>query len=160
MLWGIGGCERYHHKLHHNDIPTGNHLEDDVGPIEPTQAELDSVNNIDTAYHVAIPGAISIQTLVCNITAKGANFKTVALVDSGSNITCIDEDYAKELKLTVLSTELFTFQVNLASLYFNLHQSTICALKYSKDGHTKTKLIKHPSLIGQNIKKIFPISRM
>jgi hypothetical protein len=106
MLCGIGGCERYHHKLLHNDIPTGNHLEDDFGPVEPTQAELDSVNNIDTAYHVATPGAISIQTLVCNITAKGANFKTVALVDSGSNITCIDEDYAKELKLTVLSTRV------------------------------------------------------
>ena len=50
---------------------------------------------------VAAPGTISIQTLVCNVTSNGMNHKTVALIDTGSTMTCIDADFAKELKLPI-----------------------------------------------------------
>ena len=44
--------------------------------------------------HLAKKGAISLQTLVCNIAVKSGNLRTVALLDTGSTMTVIDEDFA------------------------------------------------------------------
>jgi len=52
-------------------------------------------------YHVASPGSISLQTVICHISNKGASFPIIALLDSGSNSTMINESLAKNLRLPV-----------------------------------------------------------
>jgi hypothetical protein len=54
-----------------------------------------------TIMRLARPGAVSVQTLVCNVGKKAgrSQIKTVVMLDSGSNTTCVDEDVAEQLKL-------------------------------------------------------------
>jgi hypothetical protein len=106
---GINGCTYYHHPTLHRDAASvnfnGTQIEDEFMPPLPSAEELETLNN----YKIARDGSISIQTLVCNIlygkNGKGANFKTVALIDSGSSLTCIDEDFAKQMQLKVLQVK-------------------------------------------------------
>ena len=44
--------------------------------------------------HVAGNGAISLQTIVCNVATSKGPIRTVALLDTGSTRTAIDEDFA------------------------------------------------------------------
>jgi hypothetical protein len=57
-------------------------------------------------YKISQNGAISIQTLICNVLLgkkkRGTNVKTVVLIDSGSSVTCIDKDFALEHNLQIL----------------------------------------------------------
>ena len=96
-LCGVGGCVRYHHPLLH---PTGGatFFEDR----DSTSSELPDLNLADFEnFHVASPGSISLQTLVCHISNRGASFPIVVLLDSGASSTLIDENLAKDLKLPV-----------------------------------------------------------
>jgi len=92
------GCVRYHHPLLHPDTTTTSCFEDR----DSTCSELPDLNLTDFEhYHVATPGAVSIQTVVCFISSRGKPIKIVALLDTGSNSTCIDEALAKELFLPI-----------------------------------------------------------
>ena len=62
--------------------------------------ELDSES--ESMFHVAAPGSISLQTIVVNLSVGGASKQVVALLDSGSQATCIDEDLATRLNLKTL----------------------------------------------------------
>ena len=99
-LCEVDNCQRYHHELLHQESgDTTNFLEDDEHRFDPLTSEESA-----QIYHVAEKGAISLQTIVCNIASKGANYRTVGLIDTGSTITCIDEDFARKLKLPFLLT--------------------------------------------------------
>ncbi len=106
-LCGIDGCKLYHHRVLHRDPKSskfvGFQIEDEMEPPTPTQEELREVEN---SFKISQNGAISIQTLICNVLSgkmKRATYvKTVVLIDSGSSVTCIDEDFAKENNLRVL----------------------------------------------------------
>jgi hypothetical protein len=53
--------------------------------------------------NIARKGAISLQTVVCNISPlKKKSLRTIAMLDSGSNVTLIDSATAKRLDLEVL----------------------------------------------------------
>ena len=85
--------------MHPTEDDSANFLEDDEHRFDPLTSEESA-----QIYHVAEKGAISLQTIVCNIASKGANYRTVGLIDTGSTITCIDEDFARKLKLPFLLT--------------------------------------------------------
>jgi hypothetical protein len=104
-LCGKDKCTRYHHPMIHPNS-TVNHVcletwdetnEDDPIPLDlHLHAGEDNFNN-----YVSLPGAVSLQTVVCRIKGRHG-LSTIALLDSGSNTTMIDEDVAVKLKMTVL----------------------------------------------------------
>ncbi len=104
---GLDGCTLYHHRVLHRDPNSskfiGYQIDDEMEPPPPSAEELAEVSNM---YKISQNGAISIQTLICNVLSRknkrGANVKTVVLIDSGSSITCINEDFALEHNLRVL----------------------------------------------------------
>ncbi len=53
-------------------------------------------------FGVARDGAISLQTLVCDIKTESGTKQVVALLDSGSNSSLIDQDLASKLKTKVM----------------------------------------------------------
>ena len=109
---GIDGCELYHHKVLHRDPKVvnyiGHQIESECKPAPPTDLELAEVSQ-EQAFKIAQPGAISIQTLVCymlsakQLQKRASNVKTIVLIDTGSNVTCIDEDFAEEHNLRKLA---------------------------------------------------------
>jgi hypothetical protein len=99
-LCGVSDCPRYHHPLLHRDPREGNFIEDDMRELTPAEIEAGSI------LHVSAPGTISIQTLVCEIAGPNVQrIKTVALIDTGSNVTCIDANLAKELKFPIRAVQ-------------------------------------------------------
>jgi hypothetical protein len=104
---GIDGCTLYHHRVLHRDPKSsrflGYQIDDEMEPEPPSAEELADVQNV---FKISQNGAISIQTLICNVLSgkqkRATNVKTVVLIDSGSSVTCIDEDFAKEHNLRVL----------------------------------------------------------
>ena len=102
---GVDGCSRYEHPLLHSDksvggVAIGDWCDEFHGYLTWTE---DDSSCLTGAFHLARAGAISLQTVVCRIGARNGRpgFSTVAMLDSGSNTTCIDEDFAKKLKLPV-----------------------------------------------------------
>jgi hypothetical protein len=97
----------YHHRVLHRDPKSskfvGFQIDDEIEPSPPTAAELADVQN---QFKISQNGAISIETLICNVLSgkqkRATNVKTVVLIDSGSSITCIDEDFAMENNLRIL----------------------------------------------------------
>ena len=108
-LCGIDGCQLYHHRVLHRDPKSskfvGYQIDEEMEPATPTQEELKEVET-ENSYKICQNGAISIQTLICNVlsgkTKRAAQVKTVVLIDSGSSVTCIDEDFALENNFRVL----------------------------------------------------------
>ena len=103
---GVGGCIRYHHQLLHPDAST-NFI--DYEDRDSTCSELPDLRDIDDGnlFHVASPGTISLQTVVVNLTAGSGGMKqVVVLLDSGSQSTCIDEDFAERLKLPISMSDV------------------------------------------------------
>jgi hypothetical protein len=104
---GLDGCTLYHHRVLHRDPKSskfiGFQIDDEMEPDPPTAEELADVQNV---FKISQNGAISIQTLICNVLSgknkRAANVKTVVLIDSGSSVTFIDEDFAKEHNFRVL----------------------------------------------------------
>jgi hypothetical protein len=86
----------------------GHQIESECKPAPPTDLELAEVSQ-EQAFKIAQPGAISIQTLVCymlsakQLQKRASNVKTIVLIDTGSNVTCIDEDFAEEHNLRKLA---------------------------------------------------------
>jgi hypothetical protein len=57
--------------------------------------------NVDVS-HVARAGAVSLQTIVCDVKAGGKSQWIIILLDSGSNSTLIDQALASKLKARVV----------------------------------------------------------
>jgi hypothetical protein len=85
----------------------GRQIEEECKPKPPKQTDLDEAQGL--MFKIAQNGAISIQTLICNVLSakakRAANIKAIVLIDSGSNVTCIDEDFAEEHNLRVIDTK-------------------------------------------------------
>ena len=106
QLCGIQGCKLYHHPLIHADKLQIN-VEYDHDNFQPlTEEEMESISylftNQESINHIAHKGAVSLQTVVCNVESNGKSIKTVALLDTGSTMTAIDEDFAFENNLKIL----------------------------------------------------------
>ena len=109
---GINGCERYHNKLLHRDPQSvnfiGRQIDEECKPDQPSQSDLNEAQGL--MFKIAQFGAISIQTLVCNVLSakekRQKNVKSILLIDSGSNVTCIDEDFATEHNLRRLDKRM------------------------------------------------------
>ena len=95
-LWtktASGKFRRFHGKpKFHKKFPIVDELSEQTGFKE--QSVFHSVS----AYREPI----SLQTVVCNVEAKGTNIPTIALLDTGTSITVIDEDFALENNLKIL----------------------------------------------------------
>jgi hypothetical protein len=108
-LCGIDGCKLYHHRVLHRDPKSskfvGFQIDDEMEPPTPTPDELKEVET-ENSFKICQNGAISIQTLICNVLSgkmkRAAHVKTVVLIDSGSSVTCIDEDFALENNFRIL----------------------------------------------------------
>jgi hypothetical protein len=103
---GIGGCTNYEHPLIHPDNTTKNiHFTDwneaSYGSLDWDVNTGDSIQLHSTVMKLAGPGAISVQTIVCFLSGNKLRTgkKIIAMLDSGSNTTCIDEETAIQLKL-------------------------------------------------------------
>ena len=106
-LCGVRNCKQYHHPLLHVDRPQVN-FEYDPRQFEPLSEDEQNLishlieNDRPFMAHVAGNGAISLQTIVCNVAVKDGNLQTVALLDTGSTMTAIDEDFALKHEFKVL----------------------------------------------------------
>jgi len=119
-LCGVRGCKRFHHKLLHPSTKSTVFYEDRDSDCSDLP-DLDQINFDDLesgsedsgegaeqseAFHadvfgVARDGAISLQTLVCDIKTESGTRQVVVLLDSGSNSSLIDQDLASKLKAEV-----------------------------------------------------------
>ena len=106
---GVEGCGLYEHPLIHPDATVNmvhmtEWIEDVHGPLEWCGG---SQNHFRAIGRLARPGAISIQTIVCNLQARPgqAARKVIAILDSGSTTTLIDEDFAASLELERMSRD-------------------------------------------------------
>jgi hypothetical protein len=99
----------YHHQVLHRDPKSskfvGFQIEDKMEPPTPTPEELREVET-ENSFKICQNGAISIQTLICNVLSgkmkRATHVKTVVLIDSGSSVTCVDKDFAMENNFRVL----------------------------------------------------------
>ena len=125
QLCGVKGCQRFHHKLLHPSTKSTVFFEDRDSNCS-TLPDLDQINFDDLesgsedsdealeqseAFHtdvfgVARDGAISLQTLVCNIKTESGTRQVVVLLDSGSNSSLIDQALASKIKAKVLMVQL------------------------------------------------------
>ncbi len=125
QLCGVKGCQRFHHRLLHPSTKSTVFYEDRDSDCS-TLPDLDQINFDDLesgsdnsdevpeqsetfhtdVFGVARDGAISLQTLVCDIRTKSGTKQVVVLLDSGSNSTLIDQALASKLKATDSGYEL------------------------------------------------------
>ena len=106
QLCGVQGCQYYHHPLIHAKKLQGNVEYDRKSNWPLTSEEKETISYLfEEKYlinHIAHKGAISLQTVVCNVNSDKRNIKTVALLDTGSTMTVIDEDFALENNLKII----------------------------------------------------------
>jgi hypothetical protein len=115
------GCQRFHHKLLHPCTKSTVSFEDRDSDCS-TLPDLDQINFEDLesgsedsdeapeqseAFHTEVfcvprDGAISLQSLVCDIRRESGTKQVVVLLDSGSNSTLIDQALASKLKAKVV----------------------------------------------------------
>ena len=105
-LCNVRNCRLYHHPLLHADTVRIN-VEYSIIDMEPlTEEETDSISHLfsetETINHIAHKGSVSLQTVVCNVTSGNNYIKTVALLDTGSTMTAIDEDFAMNNNLNII----------------------------------------------------------
>ena len=98
-LCGIRDCKRYHHPWLHEDAPqiTFEYEHNQFDPLDDEEQQMIAhLFEVDTPRmnYVAGNGAISLQTIVCNVATSKGPIRTVALLDTGSTMTAIDEDFA------------------------------------------------------------------
>ena len=101
---GVNDCPKYNHPLLHADKTVGGICLTQWnsfvhGDLEWTEDDAKQFHG--SCFLLAKPGARSILTVVCKIGNKKGrrSLKTVALLDSCSSMTCIDEDVARKLGL-------------------------------------------------------------
>ena len=106
QLCGVKNCKFYHHPLIHAEKIRFN-VEYTIQDMESlTGEEFDSISYLfcetESINHIAQKGSISLQTVVCNVTSGNNYVKTVALLDTGSTMTAIDEDFAFNNNLKII----------------------------------------------------------
>ena len=108
---GVNDCPKYEHRMLHADKTVGGVylLEWNTfvnGELDWTEDEAKKFHS--SCHYLARPGANSLLSIVCNIgNRKGRkSLKTVALLDSCSSITLIDEEVAKRLGLKKRSAKM------------------------------------------------------
>jgi hypothetical protein len=121
QLYGVKGCQRFHHKVLHPSTKSTVFFEDRDSNCS-TLPDLDQINFEDLesgsedsdeapeqseafdtdVLGVARDGAISLQTLVCDIRTESGTKEVVVLLDSGSNSTLIYQALASKLKAKVV----------------------------------------------------------
>jgi hypothetical protein len=145
---GISGCDKYHHKILHRDPKSVNYMnrdiEDECRPSQPTEEELNEAQQL--SFKIARDGAISIQTLVCNILSsattkqRAKNISTIVLIDTGSNMTCIDREFAEKLNLRVIDRKSRT-RVHMLNAVVDLPDEIAVEIQLSSSDQTCTKTI-------------------
>ena len=110
---GVNDCPKYEHRLLHADktvegvcLAEWNTFVN--GDLDWSEEEAKKFHS--SCHYLARPGANSLLSIVCNIgNRKGRkSLKTVALLDSCSSITLIDEEIAKKLGLKKRSSKMTT----------------------------------------------------
>ena len=94
---GIDGCDRYHHQLLHS-IKTAHAIMHAQYPEVEEEEEL----LMGTSYNTE-KGRSNMQTLVAYLEGTAEPKQVICMLDSGANVSCIDEELAKELGAQVLS---------------------------------------------------------
>ena len=107
-LCDVRNCKLYHHPLLHAEKLRVNAEYTLTDMTSLTEEEYDSISHLfadsvsDSVNHIAQKGSISLQTVVCNVTSGSNYIKTVALLDTGSTMTAIDEDFAFNNNLKII----------------------------------------------------------
>jgi len=83
--------------------------------------------------HVARAGAVSLQTLVCDVNAGGKSQRIIVLLDSGSNSTLIDQALASKLKAKVVQGPV-TRKVNYVDRQVEVESSLVSFVLTDVDG--------------------------
>ena len=94
---GIDGCDRYHHELLHS-VKTSTAIMHAQFP----EAEAEEELLLGSSYSTE-KGRSNMQTLVTKIEGTKGTKKIVCMLDTGANVSCIDEELAKELGATHLT---------------------------------------------------------
>ena len=159
LLCGVDGCTKYEHPLIHADATTS-HISyaNWSEPAYGTFPDLDVLTTTDphsvihmtnfqthmTNLKVAAPGAISIQTVVCTVTSRSdkSGKRIVAMLDTGSNTTCIDEDLARTLRCKRRS-DTISKSVSMLDGVKILQSYTCEVILTSGDGLTTQIIIAH-----------------
>jgi hypothetical protein len=104
--------------------------------------EADHLSTFMTTLQLARHGSISLQTVVCNLRPGPGKpgMKTIAMLDSGSNVTLIDELTAYKLGLKRIS-ETETKSVNIVQGHANFETHKVEVPLTSSDGLTSVLLI-------------------
>ena len=113
---GSKNCVRYHHPLLHvnqkgavfyedrdsdcSDLPDLNEINFEEMDSNSDSDEVETFH-VDVS-HVTRAGAVSLQTLVCDVKAGGKSQRIIVLLDSGSNSTLIDQALASKLRAKVV----------------------------------------------------------
>jgi hypothetical protein len=125
----------------------GRHVEDECHPPVPSQEDLQQAQDLGNCnFKIAQEGAISIQTLVCNILRspnskqKAKSIKVVVLIDSGSNMTCIDRSFAEQMKLPVIGQRKST-KIHMLNTVVDLPGEVAVELQLSSIDQSCTKNI-------------------
>jgi hypothetical protein len=121
QLCGVKGCQRFHHSLLHPSTKSTVFYEDRDSYCS-TLPDLDQINFDDLesgsessgegpdqseifhtdVFGVARDGAISLQSLICEIKTGSGNRQVVVQLDYGSNSSLIDQAFASKLKAKVV----------------------------------------------------------
>ena len=96
---GIDSCDRYHHQLLHS-IKTAHAIMHAQYPEVEEEEEL----LMGTSYNTE-KGRSNMQTLVAYLEGTKEPRQVICMLDSGANVSCIDEDLAKEMEAQVLTTK-------------------------------------------------------
>jgi hypothetical protein len=137
--------------------------------MEPTPPTAEELADVQNSFKIAQNGAISIQTLICNVLSgkqkPATNVRTVVLIDSGSSVTCIDEDFAMENNFRNLGRQkgmtlhMLERVVNLPGeqLHVEFQLSSICdhvqSCTKNVSGWTVKNLAEHTSVVDWSEQK-------
>jgi len=144
---GIKNCVRYHHPLLHvnqkgavfyedrdsdcSDLPDLNEINFEEMDSNSDSDEVETFH-VDVS-HVARAGAVSLQTLVCDVKAGGKSQRIIVLLDSGSNSTLIDQALASKLRAKVVQGPV-TRKVNYVDRQVEVESSLVSFVLTDVDG--------------------------
>jgi hypothetical protein len=89
---GKDGCDRYHHPLLHSTVTAKL-----ISHAQFPEEEL--LEDLNASCYRTKKGTSNMQTLTV-LVEGGTSRKAVVMLDSGANVCCIDEDFAKEIGAT------------------------------------------------------------
>jgi len=117
---GVRGCKAGHHPLIHPEASSTmmayEKYSDDVEFDNISEFSYKRDDHTDDSWvkYVAREETIGISTVVCNLVANDEVRKVVALIDTGSSDTLIDEEIARSMGIVVDSDKPFVRRVSYA----------------------------------------------